>query len=45
TSFGWSLPLPIRLTMFLGTFVVMGVGGAVPFYLWGQYLKREELED
>ncbi|NEP26019.1 MAG: VWA domain-containing protein [Moorea sp. SIO3I6] len=45
TSFGWSLPFPIRLTMFVGTFVVMGVGGAVPFYFWGQYLKREELED
>ncbi|NEO93252.1 MAG: VWA domain-containing protein [Moorea sp. SIO3G5] len=45
TSFGWSLPFPIRLTMFVGTFLVMGVGGAVPFYFWGQYLKREELQE
>ncbi|WP_424097523.1 vWA domain-containing protein [Moorena producens] len=45
TSFGWSLSFPIRLALFVGTFVVMGVGGAVPFYFWGEYLKRKEDKD
>jgi hypothetical protein len=45
TSFGWPLPSWIRLTMFVGVFLAMGIGGAVPFYFWGKYLKREALED
>jgi hypothetical protein len=31
--------------MFVGVFLAMGIGGAVPFYFWGKYLKREALED
>ncbi|NEP00167.1 MAG: VWA domain-containing protein [Symploca sp. SIO2E9] len=45
TSFGWSLPFPMRLGMLVGAFLAIGIGGAVPFYFWGRYLKREESED
>lgn len=43
--FGRSLPLQTRLTMLLCAFLAIGVGGVVPFYFWGQHLKREALGD
>ena len=45
TSFGWSLPFPAILAMFVGVFLIMGIGGILPFYFWGEHLKREALED
>jgi hypothetical protein len=45
TVFGRSLPWQTRLTMLLCVFLVIGVGGVVPFYFWGQHLKREALGD
>lgn len=40
--FGRSLPLSIRLGILLGTLFVLGVGGIIPFYLWGKWLKKTE---
>ncbi len=45
TVFGRSLPSSVRLTMLLYVFLVMGLGGVLPFWLWGQWLKREALND
>jgi von Willebrand factor type A domain len=45
TVFGRSLPLNIRLTMLLSIFLMMTVGGLLPFYFWGQHLKRQALGD
>ena len=42
TVFGRSLPLAIRLGILLGTFLVLGVGGVLPFYFWGKWLKNSE---
>lgn len=39
--FGRSLPLQVRLTMLLCVFLAMVGGGIVPFWIWGQRLKRE----
>lgn len=44
--FLWSsLPLGTRLVMFGSTLTLLGVGGVVPFWLWGKYLKQKALED
>ncbi|WP_235081882.1 vWA domain-containing protein [Anabaena sp. 90] len=43
--FGRSLPLPTRLIMLGCILGTMGLGGALPFYFWGQYLKQEALRD
>ena len=43
--FGRSLPLRVRLMAIACTFLTMGLGGVVPFWLWGQHLKFEALED
>ncbi|MDJ0902160.1 MAG: vWA domain-containing protein [Xenococcus sp. MO_188.B8] len=45
TVFGRSLPLSRRLTMLLYVFLLMGLGGILPFWFWGQWLKREALDD
>lgn len=43
--FGRSLPLTVRLIMLGCIFMAIGLGGVVPFYFWGQYLKQEALRD
>ncbi|MGK7877022.1 MAG: VWA domain-containing protein [Xenococcaceae cyanobacterium] len=45
TSFGRTLPLEVRILMVLGIFFVLGCGGIIPFWFWGQRLKREFLDD
>ncbi|NBD33281.1 MAG: VWA domain-containing protein [Cyanobacteria bacterium] len=42
TVFGRSLPLSIRLGILLGTLFILGIGGVLPFYFWGKWLKRAE---
>ncbi|MFM7558550.1 hypothetical protein [Cylindrospermopsis raciborskii] len=39
--FGRSLPLANRLFMVISILFVVIVGGIIPFYYWGEYLKRE----
>ena len=44
--FLWSsLPLGTRVVIFLSTLILLGVGGILPFWLWGKYLKQKALED
>lgn len=43
--FGRSLPFPTRLIMLGCILGTMGLGGVLPFYFWGQYLKQEALRD
>lgn len=43
--FGRSLPIRIRLAMLSCIFLLMGLGGVVPFWFWGQHLKEEALEE
>ena len=43
--FGRSLPLGTRLTMTGVLLILLGFGGVLPFYLWGQKLKRDAEED
>lgn len=43
-TFGRSLPLPVRLQMLVIVFILLIVGGVIPFWLWGRALKREALE-
>ncbi|MCC5896394.1 MAG: VWA domain-containing protein [Phormidium sp. BM_Day4_Bin.17] len=43
--FGRSLPLGTRLTMTGFLLILLGFGGVLPFYLWGQKLKRDAEED
>lgn len=40
--FGRSVPLPIRLGILVGTLFVIGIGGILPFYFWGKWLKKRE---
>jgi von Willebrand factor type A domain len=42
--FGRSLPAKTRLLMLLGIMFILLLGGILPFWLWGQQLKREALE-
>jgi hypothetical protein len=42
TVFGRSLPLSIRLGILLGTLFILGIGGVLPFYFWGKWLKKTE---
>ncbi len=39
--FGRSLPLNIRLIMIGCIILILGLGGVLPFYLWGKYLKNK----
>lgn len=41
TVFGRSLPLGTRMIMLLVVLIVIGAGGVLPFWLWGNYLKQE----
>ena len=43
--FGRSLSVQIRVTMAISTLLLIGFGGIVPFYFWGQKLKQEATED
>jgi hypothetical protein len=43
--FGRPLPFQARLTMFICVLLLMGLGGVLPFWFWGQRLKQEALED
>jgi VWFA-related protein len=45
TAFGRSLPLPIRLIMLGAVLAVMGLGGALPFWMWANHLKQQELQE
>ena len=45
TLFGRSLPLPVRLTMIVCTFLLLGLGGILPFSLWANKLKYEAMDD
>jgi hypothetical protein len=42
TVFGRSLPLSTRLTILLVTLTTLGIGGFLPFYFWGKWLKKTE---
>ena len=41
TNFGRSLPLKIRVGMMIIIFLILGVGGIIPFYYWGKNLKLQ----
>lgn len=41
TAFGRSLPFPTRIIMILFVLILMGGGWALPFWFWGENLKRE----
>ncbi len=43
--FGRSLPLPVRLSMIVCTFLLLGLGGILPFSIWAKKLKYEGVED
>lgn len=44
--FLWSsLPFGTRFLILLSTITFLGVGGILPFWLWGKYLKQKALED
>jgi Mg-chelatase subunit ChlD len=43
--FGWPLPLETRLIMIGCVLGTIGIGGVVPFFFWGKYLKEEALRD
>jgi von Willebrand factor type A domain len=45
TVFGRSLPLTVRLAMLACILVLLSLGGIVPFYFWGEHLKKEALGD
>lgn len=45
TIFGRTLPLSIRLTMVSCILLIMGLGGVLPFWFWGKWLKREALDN
>ncbi|BDA65949.1 hypothetical protein CAL7716_001150 [Calothrix sp. PCC 7716] len=45
TVFGRPLPLPVRLGMLVSTLVLLSLGGIVPFYYWGEHLKKHALRD
>jgi hypothetical protein len=45
TVFGRSLPSTTRLIMFGSTLLITAVLGIIPFWLWGQRIKNEALED
>jgi len=40
-AFGRSVPLSIRALILIITLLILGIGGIVPFYFWGQRLKEE----
>jgi hypothetical protein len=40
--FGRTLPFPVRAGVLLSTFLLMGVGGVVPFIIWANKLKQED---
>jgi hypothetical protein len=39
--FGRSLPLEIRLIILCGAFLMLIIGGIVPFYFWARYIEEE----
>jgi von Willebrand factor type A domain len=43
TVFGRSLPFSIRLEILVGTILIMGFAGFLPFWFWSNKLKQEEL--
>ena len=45
TVFGRSLSFSVRLTMVMSVFLVMGLGGILPFWFWGEWLKWDALDD
>lgn len=45
TVFGRSLPLTVRLAMLACILVLLSLGGILPFYFWGEQLKKEALGD
>lgn len=42
---GRSLPLENRLIMIFCILFLTGIGGVLPFYYWGKYLKQEAFRD
>lgn len=43
--FGRSLPLSVRLSMIATIFLLLTLGGVIPFYFWGEHLKKQALRD
>ncbi len=44
--FFWSpLPRQVRFGMLFGIFATLGLGGILPFWLWGKYIKHKATED
>jgi hypothetical protein len=41
--FGRTLPLSVRLGMLFSTLLVMGFAGALPFWIWSNRLKNEDI--
>jgi hypothetical protein len=41
--FGRTLPGEIRASLFVGTLLTMGIAGVLPFWLWANRLKQEEV--
>ena len=45
TVFGRSLSRPIRISLTVFTFLLLGFGGILPFQIWAKKLKYEGIED
>jgi hypothetical protein len=43
--FGRTLPLNIRLSIFISTLISLGLFGVLPLYFWGKMLKQKTLEE
>ena len=41
--FGRTLPLNVRLGILFTTFLIMGIAGAFPFWIWSNRLKNEDI--
>ena len=44
TVFGRALPFKVRILMLLSIVLILGIGGVIPFYFWGQWLKEQAME-
>jgi len=40
--FGRTLPLETRILMLICIFLALGLGGVIPFYYWGKWLKEKQ---
>ena len=44
-GFGLEVPWKVRRPMWIGIFLILVLGGILPFWLWGQQIKQQALDD